>query len=340
MTKPKLSVVVTSRNDDHGGNLIQRMQLFVTGLMEQARRHQLRSELIIVEWNPPSDRPRLAQALRWPGEAGPCTVRFITVPPEIHRRFNHSDRLPLFQMIAKNVGIRRALGRSILATNIDILFSDEMIRFFASRQLKNSRMYRVDRYDGPSDIPEEASIKEQLAYCRENIIRINRREGTLTLEEHLAAQSLIQRRSLRKRLKRWMRGKHRNKMLHTNAAGDFTLMDRKHWFAVRGYAEFEMYSFRIDALLCYAAHHNGTREAVLRDPMRIYHIEHSAGSGWTPGEGAELLKERLRQTGIPWVKREQSDTWRQKMINERRPIIFADEKWGLANEELPETTIG
>ena len=57
---PLLSVVVVSRNDDHGGNLLYRMQMFVSGFLEQAKRYALSSELVIVEWNPPPDRPRLA----------------------------------------------------------------------------------------------------------------------------------------------------------------------------------------------------------------------------------------------------------------------------------------
>ena len=108
--EPLLSVVVVSRNDDHGGNMLQRMQLFVSGWLEQAKRHKLDSELIIVEWNPLPDRPKLSEVLKWPEDSGPCTVRFIEVPPEIHKRFKYSEQLPVFQMIGKNVGIRRARG--------------------------------------------------------------------------------------------------------------------------------------------------------------------------------------------------------------------------------------
>src|SRR5437763_8768684 len=104
--EPLLSVVVTSRNDDHGGSLLRRMQTFVNALAGQCQRHGLAAELVVVEWNPPADRPRLAAALRWPADAGPCRVRFVEVPAAVHRRFRHSDGLPLFQMIGKNVGIR------------------------------------------------------------------------------------------------------------------------------------------------------------------------------------------------------------------------------------------
>jgi len=179
---PYISFVVTARNDDHGGNLLYRMNIFVRALLCQARKENLRSELILVEWNPPLDRPRLHEVLDWPREKGPCNVRVIEVPSDLHVRFRHSDRLPLFQMIAKNVGIRRARGRFILATNIDLLFSDQLVKFFASHQLSPDFMYRIDRYDVPADVPRDASVEDQLEYCRDSVIRLNRRDGTFPRE--------------------------------------------------------------------------------------------------------------------------------------------------------------
>ncbi|UCG55078.1 MAG: hypothetical protein JSV32_02340, partial [Dehalococcoidia bacterium] len=332
-SEPLLSVVVVSRSDDHGGNLLQRMQLFVSGWLEQAKKHNLSSELVIVEWNPLPDRPRLARALEWPKDNGACTVRIIEVPPEIHQRFKNADRLPLFQMIGKNVGIRRARGRFILATNIDILFSDELMQHFASGQLMPDRMYRIDRYDVPSDIPSGVPIDEQLNYCRENVIRINSRAKTLILRETSEpsgiTDSLFQTFQKRVRALRNARDiarlgkdiylcvlsrtilsplyKYRiifppiiyGKVLHTNACGDFTLMAREHWLALRGNAEFETYSLYLDGLTCAVAHYGGAKELILPEPMRIYHIEHAPGSGWAPGVGAKLLDERLKMAGIP-----------------------------------------
>ncbi len=52
INNPYLSVVATARNDNHGGNMLRRMQIFVNGFLEQCRRHQLDAELILVEWNP------------------------------------------------------------------------------------------------------------------------------------------------------------------------------------------------------------------------------------------------------------------------------------------------
>src|ERR1043166_6140457 len=94
---PYLSIVVTARNDDHGGNLLARMQAFAGGWIAQAKRHGISSELIIVEWNPPADRPRLAEALRWPDDFGPCQVRFIEVSGDLHQRYRYAAALPLYQ---------------------------------------------------------------------------------------------------------------------------------------------------------------------------------------------------------------------------------------------------
>ena len=75
--RPYLSVVAPARNDDHGGDFLARMQTFVNALIGQAKRHHLSVELILVEWNPPPQRPKLAEALRWPADFGPSTVRII-----------------------------------------------------------------------------------------------------------------------------------------------------------------------------------------------------------------------------------------------------------------------
>jgi hypothetical protein len=490
-SRPYLSLVATSRNDDHGGRLLHRMQIFVDGFIEQCQRHRLDAELILVEWNPPPDWPRLTAALRWPSEPGPCRIRIIEVPPEVHRRFQFFDCLPLFQMIAKNVGIRRARGQFVLATNVDILFSDELMRFLASRRLDGGRMYRIDRHDVMSDVPLEASLDEQLSFCRSHLLRVHTRDGSCPLEPdgHRALETVdiaapdsglrfgpgwftvadrvvpyrwasprsqlivtpsdqsssvlmmdveASRRGGTVRLRvrdatgrsvakgvvtdrelvyiklpaargrsqvysieadgegvqfagdapgriaafrvyrcGWasslteyeragygegcanfrtgIRGSRRPPLcrsfrpappadgscthLHTNACGDFTLMARQKWFDLRGYPEFELFSFHLDSVSCYAAHNGGARELVLEEPMRIYHIEHEVGSGWTP-EGHEKLFQRLAALRLESLDYATVVEWARQMVRFRRPMIFNGEDWGLADLALPEVPGG
>lgn len=219
--QPYLSVVATARNDDHGGNPLHRMQLFVNGVIAQCDRHQLPAELVLVEWNPPADRPRLAEVLDWPANDGWCEVRIIEVPPELHARLDYSDRLPLFQMIGKNVGIRRARGEFIVATNIDIIFSDELMRFLAQRGLRRGYVYRLDRFDVPADLELSWPIERQLEFCRESVLRVNRREGTLDVRSGdfyriYPELSLLS----------WLRNSQRGRRLHRSRVGRLLGLDR------------------------------------------------------------------------------------------------------------------
>jgi hypothetical protein len=172
-SNPYISFIACSRNDNHGGDLTRRMQIFVDCLSEQCDRHKLRAELVLVEWNPPPDRRPLAEELRWRKSDGFCDVRIITVPPEIHKRYKCAEGLPLFQMIAKNVGIRRARGEFILCTNIDIVFSDELMDFLAKKELAAGCFYRSIRMDADEKVPEGKPVSEVLEYCKNHVIRAN-----------------------------------------------------------------------------------------------------------------------------------------------------------------------
>jgi len=399
-----LSVVVTSRNDDHGGNLLSRMQHFVDGLAAQCRRHGLAAELVLVEWNPPADRPSLAAALRWPRTDEHFSARIVQVSPELHARLAHAGRLPLFQMIAKNVGIRRARGDFVLATNIDILFSDALMRYLRGR-LGPGKLYRVDRYDVPSDPPEDRPFEEVLRFCESNVCRINKKDCVYVVKErrrYPIYQSLVEvavataaaglreaaglpaaalqrfwaavtelpapRRAWLFRARRaagrlardlarfpWkvasgvfrlaratLAGLRRYlavPRLHTNACGDFTLMSRDDWFALRGYPEWPMFSWHLDSVLLHQAYGNGMPVVELPDPMRIYHIEHGVGSGWTPDGEAQLFA-RIEKAGVPYLGYEDFfRTAREIRANAKagRRSLFNGGDWGLARESLPET---
>ena len=169
--------MVATRNDNHGGDPLERLQALVSTLAAQCRLTGLLAELIVVEWNPPPDRPRVSEQLCVPPEM-PFPVRFLEVPPALHGRLLHSDVLPLFQMIAKNVGIRRARGEYVLATNIDIILSTPLVELLAAGTLQPYRLYRVDRHDIQSDFPIDASLETKMEFCRSHQLRVHYRSGT------------------------------------------------------------------------------------------------------------------------------------------------------------------
>ncbi len=329
MDTPELSIVVTSRNDDHGGNLKKRMRLCFNGIFALSARHKLKCELIIVEWNPPADKPKLADVLPWPDAHPYCTVRIIEVPPKLHNRYKHAAGLPLYQMIAKNVGIRRARGRMVLATNIDILFTDAMFAFLASGMARENVMYRADRYDTDGDIPEDVDIDTQLQIAKETTLRIgglggtwNLRTGTYSVVNSTLADP---------------GGTESTRYpVHTNASGDFTMMARDNWFELKGHWEVDAYSFHLDSIVCYAAIYGGMIEECLRSPYWCHHIEHTAG--WTP-EIAEAgtLDNHLKTVAIPRISNEELDKICTDMSRLSRPLFGPnDDNWGLAGDVLME----
>lgn len=356
--RPKLSIVSTSRNDNHGGDLIKRMQIFIDGIFIQCEKHSLQTELILVEWNPPDDKPCLAEALSWELKNKFCSVRIIQVPSELHKKYKHSDGLPLFQMIAKNVGIVRAQGDFILSTNIDIIFSDKLMEFMSSAKLIKGNFYRVNRHDVSRDVFNYSDFGELLDACSEHTIRINERRGIIDIENSknlpfMAPFPIIpfvgKRRKyipgikslekfrdssivmffykITKRHRLWIK-------LHTNACGDFHLMSRDDWFSLRGAPELELFSLHLDSLLCYIAFFANINEVKIDAP--IYHIDHD--SGWSPkSEEDRSLYKRLEQNKTPMMSIKELDEWISKMYKSKAPIIYNSEDWGLNKIKLKET---
>jgi glycosyltransferase involved in cell wall biosynthesis len=126
--EPYLSIVVCSFDDDHDGT-----QSFMTATLDQCRRYQISSELIIVEWKRTEEQAPLAGTLYWPKVAGPSAVRIIEVSEEAYGRHRNGTGNSIERAIAKNTGIRRASGRFVLAMEMDRLLPDELMRFIGGQ---------------------------------------------------------------------------------------------------------------------------------------------------------------------------------------------------------------
>jgi hypothetical protein len=256
--------------------------------------------------------------------------------------------LPLFQMIAKNVGIRRARGEFILATNIDILFSNELMALVAQKAFRADRLYRCDRFDVDSTIPKDVPLDEKLRFAWANLIRRNHRlapldviapqiegappdvaintglaSGHFELETERTLSALVAKADVPPL---W---------LHLNACGDFTLMHRDGWAKIGGYAEFETFSLHLDSLGVVTAHLSGFREAWLPPPAVCFHIEHALGSGLTPENQAPMF-ERIERQGIGWLDFNVIEPFLDEM-REKRLIEFNTDAWGLRDIPLDET---
>jgi hypothetical protein len=331
---PYLSVIVTSRNDDPRGELIKRMQSFINALFAQCQKYKLNIELILVEWNPPEDRPRLSKILTSP-QTNYGIIRIIEVPPKTHKYFKNSSKIPIFQMIAKNVGIRRSKGQFVLATNIDILFSNELIEYLASHKLQEKFVYRIDRYDVPDNIFSTTPIDSILKYCDTHVVKINTREGTIITHENRLNDLLV---IIKNFIHKVIVKSRKPVRLHTNACGDFTLLGRREWFKLKGYPEYNLFAAKIDGLLCYAAYYSGLEEKVLNGKLKIYHVEHVARNDGIVA-AISALKQQAGIDNLVINSKRYNDLI-SKMSSMKKPIILnKSDNWGLPNIALEEYTV-
>jgi hypothetical protein len=340
---PYLTFVMISRNDDYGGNALRRMQISINGRLEQLEKHKIDSEFILIEWNPPADKPSLKDAINWPKNLKYCTIRLIVVPPEIHNRYEYSNQLNMNTAVAINSGIRRARGKFVLPGNIDLLYSNELMAYFAKKQLKEGERYRIDRLDVDKNVVQYNTLQEQLDYCRDHIIKANVQDRFYKREKlpHL----------------------------HTNASGDFQLMSRHYWHLLRGYREADILSAYGDGLLSFASYAAGVREVVLKDPLRLYHIDHSGKFDERPMGDGLPFENRLKLPflpkkfnnyllglyrivltafgykltaiidGIPTLHYTEYRKMAREMVAGKRSYILNSEDWGLGKETLEEHII-
>lgn len=340
--KPYLSFITASRNDDHGSGLNKRMRLFIKGLIHQCNKFKLPVELIIVEWNPPTDRPFLNEVMPSPAEGDFLSIRYIRVPNSIHQTYRFAAKIPLYQMIAKNVGIRRAMADFILCTNIDLLFSDELMKILVERKLDKHSFYRANRCDIPSTIDEEMSFDQQIAFGEKNILRRLGKDAQY-LNIHGSFPRLYNHKGLSKIINYFM-GIVKNTLmdkadleminLDTLACGDFTLMHRDAWLDIQGYPELDLYSIHIDSMALMAARALNYKQEIFPVSACTYHIDHLIG--WESLSAVEKIRFINERPGIGWDVVTGAGKY---LINTQSRYNFNAENWGFLNVELEEVSI-
>jgi hypothetical protein len=335
---PYVSFVVTSRNDNHGGDLRKRMMIFYKGLIHQCNKFKIHCELIMVDWNSPDPNELLDKVLPPVQETDYLSVRYLIVPPEIHDNHRFSENLGLYQMIAKNVGIRRAKAEFVCCTNIDLLFSDALFEELAKRRLEAGNFYRANRCDIPATINENDSVEDQLKFCEDNIIKRLGKMGEYPViynENGLFFKYPIFKPLLK--FLNWLKPKMlsdieaKMRALDTDACGDFTMMSKTDWEKIDGYLELEMYSLHIDTMALYAAVAQGIEQVIYPQEMCSYHIAHA--SGWEPGSAVEQLRFYNKRPSLDWWVVEAAG---REIIQNKSNFDMNSEDWGLKNVNLQE----
>ena len=244
-SNPYLSIVIPCRNDNYAGNTFKKLFLSLTILINQLNKFNLDAEIIIVEWNPPKDKPKLSLELSSLKNLGKTIIRIIEVDSSIHSKYIGSQKKGLVGSVALNAGIRRARGKFVTSKMADTFFSDELIKFISKKTLDNNCLYRADRVD--VNVNLDLINSDWQDYFNLNV---------------------------------FSRGYYNKKGPHLKACGDFMLMDKRSWDGIRGFHEPKtVIGLGEDGEALYAALGMGLKQICLDNQMCIYKIKHGNQHG-------------------------------------------------------------
>jgi hypothetical protein len=249
--RPYVSFVSYFRNDAYTSDFDLRVKRATGFLVRQLQRAGIESELILVEWNPPPDRPLIIDSLGLPPQGDCVQVRGIVVGNEHHEGFIGSREWSMNPAAAANVGLRRAEGRFVSPKAADTYLSNEIIATIARRDLHENALYRGDRCDVALSTSDLLLDDERL------LGRLESLDSTRHSRIPHPPQWYI-------------------RELHTNACGDFLLMSRQMWHAVRGFPlDGTVLSLDCDSLIVHMAVALGVHEICLPAACRIFKGRHA-----------------------------------------------------------------
>jgi hypothetical protein len=239
MSTPYLSIVVTARNDNYGGDYRDRVIGPMRFNYHRLSERDVPYEIVFVEWDPLCDRPLLAElvARELPELAGRALTR-IVVAREYQAAMAQNPRIGYLEYVARNVGIRRASASFVLVTNVDILLGRDIVERLSERRLEAATLYRAPRYDIKMAV-DQAGLSWE------------------TLED---PANQVRRPVLRP-------------PLYTGAAADFLLADHETFHRIRGFNEiYRAARAGLDVNILVKAHGAGVPITDLGVP--VYHLNH------------------------------------------------------------------
>ena|GEM_PF-2450540 len=280
-------------------------------------------ELLFVEWNPPVDEAPMSDALDWPNTPENVEIRFVEVPPRLHRQQEGADDMPVFEYIGKNVGVRRAADGPVVVTNPDLVYGERLVRE-TPKLSTDDCFYRANRYDVDTVPDRHLEGRELTDFCREHTYAVQNRSETVkpgpAADEWLKRYGEYLRDATLDTLVSLTPGRDNGSRfdppeLFTHVAGDFVLADRQRWIELRGFPETE-FNWGVDRLMVLNMANSGLEQRVLGDDYRLYHQEH------------ENMHAQRPQPDLDEVL---SD----KVGDDPRPVWQPNgDDWGLASEDL------
>jgi len=259
----KISAIIISRNDNYGGYLAERATYAINSAIATY------DEVFYIDWN--SENHSLLYDIKKDLQLK-GNLKHIVITPEVASILTNNDpqAQKCCEVLARNIGIRRATGDYIVSTNIDIIHPKREDIETIIKNSDDNTFITLSRREMTWDIIKEFHGGE-LKYDQWNKLRdyiyINSEE--------------------RKDEEKTMAGDDYSII---NCCGDFQLAPRHVWDGIRGFEEELIYPLFADTnVQKKAVMHGFGLKAIYNPPM--FHINHGS-KGWGGGGIADGINKR------------------------------------------------
>lgn len=258
----KLSVCITSRNDNYGGNLKERATFCLNSMIGTF------DEVFFVDWNSPLEAGSLLNLIK-PDLQLKGNLHHIVITPEVAGLLTNNDphAARCCEVLGRNLGIRRATGDYIVSSNIDIICPKRQDLEDTINKLDPNTLYTISRrHTDWQQIKQISGVDnvEDLDFRSWPSVRdsLNLQSTERHFDEKIATSddySII------------------------NCCGDFQLAHKNIWNSIRGFEEDLIYVLYSDTNVQKKAVMHGFGLKAIYSPA-LYHIDHGpGGAGFMTG---------------------------------------------------------
>jgi len=247
----KISAVIVSRNDGYGGHLNERATYCFNSAIDTY------DEVIYVDWNSETHSLLydIKDNIQFKGN-----FKHIVITPEVASLLTNNDlhAQKCCEVLARNIGLRRATGDWLVSTNIDIIHPKRNELEDTLNNADSKTLYTIGRrhisWNIIKDYHNGEIIFDKWKELREYYV--NNSPESLHLADSVKGDpySLI------------------------SCCGDYQIATKEIWNAIKGFEEELIYSLYADTNVQKKAVEHGFNIKALYGPA-LFHIDHGKGGG-------------------------------------------------------------
>ena len=252
-----ISVVLCGRNDNYGGHLKERFSYSINGFL------QVFDEVIYVDWNTDPGKKILTDEVEIKDRS---KLKVIEVNHEKASEFikdKYSQKM--CEVLARNIGIRRAKGDIIVSSNIDIIpFEREYLDIIIQRLQKGEMMTFTRNDIELSDIKKNCN-PESLELWKIPIIFGAQPISTKIMSPYISINNEI--------IEKFPINNHLALSSIISGCGDFQMAYKETWYKIKGFEENLTKRLYNDSGVQYKVIMSGGIVTACNFPP-IYHLNH------------------------------------------------------------------